>query len=150
MSTTLRVATGNRSKVRLPIAEPVVETTRPDMPEHLTEEARKEWDRIIPVMENMGVLSLDSRPSVASYCQAYSRWIEASADLRERGIILETDKGYRYSNPAVAVENKSMAMMLRFLVEFGLTPSARGGVKSNKPVKAENDLDAFILKKRTG
>lgn len=115
------------------------------MPDHLTGLAVVEWERIVPILEAMGTLSADSGPALAAYCTAYAQWVTAKADTDANGLVVESPQGTKV-NPSFTVSMKCIDVMLKFLREFGLTPSSRTGIV----VKANNeevDLDSFVSKK---
>jgi P27 family predicted phage terminase small subunit len=111
-------------------------------PIHLSGIARREWRRIAPELQRLGLLTNIDRAALASYCQEYSRWVVAEKDLKTEGLIFETDKGYQYQNPKLAVANKAMELMHKFLVEFGLTPSSRTRV-SGSGISLSGEEDPF-------
>ena len=85
--------------------------------------------------------------ALAGYCQAYGRWIDAEKNIKKLqkrdgkdAMLINTPKGYVMINPYISVANKSMELMYKFMVEFGLTPSSRTriSVKSN-----EDNYDDF-------
>ncbi len=73
---------GNASKKplnELGAVEPIVEI--PGCPAHLLPEARKEWKRITPELEELGLIAKIDRAALALYCQAYAWWV-----WHERGL----------------------------------------------------------------
>ena len=71
------------------------------------------------------MLSGLDRTALAAYCQAYGRWVEAERKLKETPAILKMPSGYLQQNPWLTIANKQLELMARFMVELGLTPSAR-------------------------
>jgi P27 family predicted phage terminase small subunit len=131
--TNLKLLTGTARAHRLNPHEPQPDVARPDAPEHLTDAARAEWDRIVVDLLALGILTDLDRGALAAYCQAYGRWSAAEtalARMAERdavtdGLIVKTKSGNLIQNPLVGAANKAMADMVRYAAEFGLTPSAR-------------------------
>ncbi len=79
--TKLKLLTGTARAHRLNPDEPEPEVARPDAPEHLTDAAREEWDRVTVELMAIGVLSQLDRGALAAYCQAYGRWSAAETAL---------------------------------------------------------------------
>lgn len=52
------------------------------------------------------------------------------ADKLTGGLMIRTKNGNAIQNPLVGTANKAMADMMRYAVEFGMTPSARTRVSS--------------------
>nr|WP_309501750.1 phage terminase small subunit P27 family [uncultured Roseovarius sp.] len=131
--TKLKLLTGTARTHRLNPHEPQPDVARPDAPEHLTDAAREEWDRIVVDLVALGILTQLDRGALAAYCQAYGRWSAAEAALARMadrdavtdGLIVKTKSGNLIQNPLVGAANKAMADMVRYAAEFGLTPSAR-------------------------
>ena len=118
---------------------------RPERPDYLDDLAAAEWDRLIPQLEDLGVLAVAYGPALALYCEAYSRWRKAEALVRKHGMIVPTSRGGHQSHPALRISRDASASMLRFLCEFGLTPSSRRGVQSETPA-APDELTEFLAR----
>lgn len=97
----------------------------PRCPGHLSEVARKEWRRLATPLHEAGLLTLADRTALAAYCQAYGRWVEAEERLAETPMLLKAPSGYVQQSPWLAVANKQMELMGRYMTELGLTPVAR-------------------------
>jgi P27 family predicted phage terminase small subunit len=133
-------------------AEPKPALGRPEMPRDLPIAAAKEWKRIAPELQALGVLAKVDRAALAAYCHAFARWFEAEQHVLEHGIIVQepillmgVETGFfRFKkNPAVTISETAMKIMKAFLVEFGMTPSSRSRVRIEKPVE-EDPMDAFL------
>jgi len=140
--TQLRMLEGNPGKRPLPKREPVVQASLPGAPDHLSAEAREEWDRVAVELHNIGVLSEFDRAALAAYCQAYGRWVQAERKLTELGVsdpvwsglLVTRLNGAATQSPLVSIANKAMHEMMRFAVELGMTPSSRTRVERVKKV----------------
>ena len=118
---------------------PEVEIPRP--PRHLLPAARKEWQRIGPELEKLGLVSHLDMAALAAYCQSYARWVAAEHQLKELGIegcIDTTPSGYRQIGVWLQVSNRCVDQMHKFMAEFGLTPSSRSRVQPS-----HNQLELF-------
>lgn len=47
----------------------------PGCPKHLMPEARKEWRRVAPLLEELGLVARIDRAALALYCQEYAWWV---------------------------------------------------------------------------
>lgn len=106
------------------------------MPRFLAGEARAEWKRVIPILCNMGVLTVADGKALAAYCSAYAQLAKAEAAIEKYGIICATlDQVTGVAelkvNPAVRVKSDALRQMKSFLIEFGLTPASRSKLKIN-------------------
>ena len=137
--THLKLVTGNPGKRKLNPSEPMPAPALPVAPEHLSDEAKGEWKRVAEDLCRLGVLTEIDRVVLATYCQAYGRWIKAEAVLAEMarrdeltgGLMVRTIKGNAIQNPMVGIANKAMADVVRYATELGMTPSARTRIKAD-------------------
>lgn len=99
--------------------------TGAECPSWLDREAKKEWKRVAPILERLGLLTVVDTTALAAYCQSYSHWQQAERFLRKNGMTYTTQTGYARQRPEVAISQKALAQVKMFCSEFGLTPSAR-------------------------
>ena len=80
--TAVKKLEGNPGKRKLNSKEPVPAKGIPACPDWLMPEAKKEWERLAELMNQMGVLTEVDMAAFAAYCQSYARWKEFGlADL---------------------------------------------------------------------
>ena len=144
--TAIKKLEGNPGKRKLNTKEPVPAKGKPDCPEWLLPEAKKEWKRLADLMNQMGVLTEVDMAAFAAYCQSYARWKEAQEHISSEGSTFETDKGYQQQTPWVGIANTNQKLMLQAASEFGLTPSSRsrivaGNAKGKEP---EDEMEALL------
>lgn len=140
--TQLKILEGNRGKRRLPADEPRPQPGVPTRPKWLLPEAKREWTRLVPELERLGLLTRVDRAALAAYCQCWARYVEAERDINDNGITFVTDKGYEGPRPAVGLAVKMLDKMSLFMSKFGLSPADR--VKLATPEKKGDDLDALL------
>lgn len=103
----------------------------PDCPEWLSEEAKAEWDRIVPTLVKLvGVHKID-RSLLATYCETWSEWRSAVEKLREEKETYETatQNGIiKRANPLVAIRQAARNDLVKIGNKLGLSPSARTGL----------------------
>jgi P27 family predicted phage terminase small subunit len=151
--THLKLVTGNPGKHRLPKNEPMPDLALPPVPHELCDDAKVEWERVSLELYKLGLLSNIDRASLAAYCAAYGRWIKAERVLRKMeandpvmlGLLSPTKSKNIIQNPMVGVANKAMADMMRYAVEFGMTPSARARINAGEPGdRTEGSAASFV------
>ena len=91
--TALKLLEGNPGKRPLNDREPVPPKATLKCPAWLLPEAKKEWKRLAPALEAMGVLTMADLTKFEGYCQAYARWKEAEAFITQHGSIFQTPSG---------------------------------------------------------
>ena len=92
-------------------------------PAHLSPTAKAEWKRLAQSLNKIGLLTQVDRAALAAYCQSYGRWVEAERKLAETPTLLKTPAGYVQPSPWLAIANKQLELMAKFMAELGLTPS---------------------------
>ena len=150
----LKLLANNPGKRPLNLADgvnPRVEIPSP--PKHLGKEAVKEWKRITPLLEELGLISGLDRAALALYCQAYGRCTELEMAMKGRVANLEA-KGTEYAEAVYLTsrsvvqksgyEQQSVLVQLirshreevnRYLGHFGLSPAARARVTPSNYVQ---------------
>ncbi|MBK7000952.1 MAG: phage terminase small subunit P27 family [Rhodoferax sp.] len=125
----------------------------PSPPKHLGHEARKEWKRITPFLEELGLISGLDRAALALYCQAVGRLAELETAFNgavERYVVQEkmeyadavyaasysvTPSGYAQQSVIVQLLKSHREQVNRYLMHFGLSPAARGRVQASNHVQ---------------
>ena len=129
--TKLRVLRGNPARRPLNAAEPAPDPAPVTAPTWLAGAALAEWTRLAPILHRLGLLTEIDGAALATYCQAWARWREAEDQITKFGMVIKGKGGFPVLSPYVAVANRAMAQMKGFLVEFGMTPSARSRVHAS-------------------
>jgi P27 family predicted phage terminase small subunit len=128
------------SKRALPTSEPLPFPGEPDMPSHLTREARREWKRLVPILLSMRVLTAADGIALGNLCQAYALLVEAHNAMRKAskgggsGLLMKTPSGYVQQSPLIGIINGQVEIINRISREFGLTPSSRVRLDAPEPV----------------
>lgn len=140
--TNIKLLEGNPGKRPLPTREPKPPPIAPECPSWLHKNAKKEWKRIVPQLERMGLLTQVDMAALAGYCEAWAMYMEAMSYLHkngqsyltvlrdESGNIVLNDKGEQVILksspwPEASIAHKSLMQVRAFCSEFGLTPSSR-------------------------
>ncbi len=129
--TALRVIEGNPGKRPLNLREPKPRPIAPSCPTWLSQEAKREWKRVAPELERLGLLTGLDRSALAAYCIAWSHLHKAEKGMQARGVI----------SPYFTVVQRSAETVRKFCSEFGLTPSSRGRMVTPEMGDGEEDLD---------
>lgn len=100
----------------------------PICPNWIDKDAKREWKRIVPLLNRHGMLAKVDRTALAVLCQAYAEFKHATQMLRSEGRVTVSSTGYVQQHPYVVIQNKAIQTIKTFCTEFGLTPGARGRV----------------------
>jgi P27 family predicted phage terminase small subunit len=150
--TALKVLNGNPGKRALNLADgvnPRVEI--PPAPKHLSPEARKEWKRVTPILEELGLISGLDRAALGMYCQCVGRLAELETAFNGKVKLLQeqksldyadavyqvsmsTHKGYSQQSVIVQLIRSTRHEVHRYLMHFGLSPAARARVQPSNYV----------------
>lgn len=99
-------------------------------------EARAEWERVMPHLQKLGLISQIDRAAAVSYCFWWALGVIAKKRLIERGdaaIIDSTPSGYKQIGVWVQIANRADANVATFLAHFGMSPAARARVTPSDP-----------------
>ena len=108
-----------RAKVRT--GEPKVDPGYPVCPAWMQGEARVTWDRIVPELVNLGIMTKLDGPAFSRYCVYSVLWLKELNHPARSESTLD-----RYANQLMRLEGS-----------FGLTPSARSGLNVSKDDKKD-------------
>jgi phage terminase small subunit len=113
--------------------EPKAEICIPPMPRYLKGEARKEWERVTPLLLKTGCIANVDLANLEAYCVVYSK---------AKDIGKHPDK-YRVSD-----YDRIYRLQMKLAAEFGLSPSSRTRIKVEPKAEEADPFDA--LSKRGG
>lgn len=117
----------------------------PPAPGWLSDLARAEWDRIVPMLEASKVMSPRHQQTLASYCDAFADMVEADRELKASGATFMDDKGRVSNHPAWNRKRDARSQMLKIAAEFGLTASALARVSAVDNGQKEDDEDRLMF-----
>ena len=142
MPTNIKILTGNRGKRPLNAEEP-----KPDAlidktpPEYMDEIAAEKWVELVPLLEELGVLTTVDTVALQALCNSYSLYVQACEKVQEEGLIILGLNEIPYQSPYLKIVDAQSKIMRSYLQEFGLTPSARTRVKVNPPTEKSSKFD---------
>ena len=127
---------------RKPKRQTVANSGRPECPEHMSDAARDEWDRVCGELEEAGILGRLDRALLAAYCEAWEEFVELSVRVRKEGATVETDKGNIVQNPTLGAKNSAAERLIRIAANFGMSPAARAKLEAVE--KSGDELGDFV------
>lgn len=95
----------------------------PEAPEWLTEEARAEWDRVLPGLSRLDLLKPEDRAALAAYCESWATFRRATEVVQAEGLTIEAKQG-TLTHPAVGIARAAGREVRAWAAHFGLTPSS--------------------------
>lgn len=114
----------NPGKGRLDVVKPPPGV--PEKPPWLQGEASAEWDRVIPILDAMGVLSRLDRSAVSDYCTVWGRLVWCEQRIQSTDLLLKGQKGELVRNPLLSEANQLRQRFGRYCDLLGLAPAPRG------------------------
>jgi len=145
--THLKLLQGNPGKRSLNSREAQPPVVLPPPPDHLSEPAKQEWQRMGEQLVKLGLLTAIDRSAFAAYCVVWARWIDAEQALKATGPVVRSPSGYPMLSPFYTVANQSLGQMRAYLTEFGMTPSSRSRTSVAGQEKAD-PLEDFLFGQR--
>ncbi|MFD7319238.1 phage terminase small subunit P27 family [Streptomyces sp. NPDC059883] len=116
---------------------PAFKRLPPEAPGWLSDEARAEWDRVLPGLARLELLKPEDRAALAAYCESWAQFREATETLQQDGLTIEAAQG-TLPHPAVGIARAAGREVRAWAAHFGLTPSteqalARGSENEPDP-----------------
>jgi P27 family predicted phage terminase small subunit len=143
----LKALQGNPGKRPINSSEPKP-TGVPTCPDHLSKAAKKEWKRISKELIACGLLTRVDRAGLAAYCAVHARWAESEEQIQKYGLMVKdpSDTGGKRAipNPFLAIADKALDTMRKYIIEFGLTPASRSRLQlTAAPEAPASEWDDF-------
>lgn len=130
--TAKRKLQGNPGKRAMPADEPKIETHRPRKPRGMNDgqpAAAKFYDRYAAVLAEAGITTLADEAAFRLMAMHYAFALEAGKLLAREGLMDEDERGLPRKHPMAQVWRDNSTMALKYMAEFGMTPSSRTRVK---------------------
>lgn len=141
--TALKLLQGTLRPNRTNDREPIPPGGIARMPEWLSDDARKWWRSIAPMLRQMNVLTVADTHALALLCDAYAEYLEARQVIRDEGMTYESHGargGFMIrQRPEVAIAADAFRRLDHMLGQFGMTP----GMRSKVIAKPKDDVDPF-------
>lgn len=124
----LKRLAGNPGRRPLPETTPSTGDSAPEMPSFLRGDARREWRRIVPELEQRGILARIDLAVLAMYCGAWGRYVEAEKMVKKHGAVTVAPSSYEQKSHWLTIADKAQDQLRRLATELGLSPAARNRV----------------------
>jgi P27 family predicted phage terminase small subunit len=147
----LKLLRGTDRLDRTNAAAPDVEPGAPPRPQWLAavpwgREAREEWDRLVAVLEPLGILARTDRDALALHADALGRWRLFRRQVAKVGSLQLTPNGYMALSGATVLMQRAFRDVQETGAALGLSPSERQRVSKAPGVRPKN---AFARLRKT-
>ncbi len=109
-------------------------------PSWLSDNAKKEWRRVVPELFDVGLATGLDQALLAAYCEEYATMIECAVYIQEKGGIVKYLEG---KNSQTAMHVSALASSRKFIkavaAKFKLNPSQRAEMVLRR--KKDKNLD---------
>ncbi len=95
------------------------------MPSGLPAEAQREWRRIVPTLDDLGLLAALDRGVLIRHCVAWAEWLQLGDLVAQSGRLIKGREGTLVRNPLLLQRKDAAETLDRLAVQLGLTPIAR-------------------------
>lgn len=147
----LHLLQGNRSKKNFnelieEIKSPAIPVAAPPMPDVLSDDAVAEWERLIPDLTALGLISTLDQMALATYCQAYADWLRYQRLIAQRnansvdelgGDVQTFKTGAQQMHVLRQLANDAEKRANAAGAQFGFSPMARRNLKTAPPPQGE-------------
>lgn len=115
-------------------------------PRHLDKVAKRCWTQIVPSLNQTGIVNIQDKPLVESFCMAYSMLRKSWESVQENGATYMSDTGRVYKNPAVDILSDSQNKIKTLGTSIGMTPESRAQFVDLGKSDGSQDLDKILNK----
>ena len=117
------------------------------MPTWLPNGAKREWQRIYPELDRLGLVTIVDLALLAAYCVAFSQHERAVRLLKPtrknpRPEIQQTKSGYEVPSGTELMRRNAVKELRAVSAEFGFSPAARSRIEIKESVGDE--LEALV------
>ncbi|HUS98661.1 MAG TPA: P27 family phage terminase small subunit [Hyphomicrobiaceae bacterium] len=130
-------------------SEPKARKRRPSIPPIIAgnKEAMVHYHKLVKLTESMDLLREPDGMALGKLAQFEADYDKITAQIRRRGNLITNKKtGMLHINPLLKRQGEIVNMIWRAYRDFGFTPSARAGLRtepSGKPADNEADWSGF-------
>lgn len=130
---------------------PAFKRAAPNPPTWLSREAKAEWKRVAPGLQQLDLIKPEDRSTLAAYCQVWSRLVAAYRDIDKNGTTVRNESTRKdgttsvwwTKNPAVAVAEQAETRLRQYANDFGLTPAGERNVSKRDDGRDEFEANPF-------
>jgi P27 family predicted phage terminase small subunit len=137
--TRLKLARGETRPSRLNTREPRPRNGPPVAPSDLDPAARTVWRRVVRDMPK-GVITRVDADTLRCFCEAVTRYAEASRLLTQTGLIVRGQHNELVKSPVHQILRDHRDAIRLFGRELGMSPSARAGLKMEVASYIDDDM----------
>ena len=106
----------------------------------LDTKAKKEWKRVVPDLKKMDIVGRLDIANLVAYCNAYSKYCEATKALRGQPLTVLSPSGEK-ENPLINVQLKYQEAFRKAADQCGLTINSRLKWAATKMKKQEEEIE---------
>jgi P27 family predicted phage terminase small subunit len=125
--TALKLLQGERQS-RIVEDPPEAQQGAPAAPDALDEQARAAYRMLVGLLEPSGILTQLDGLALAAFAQVVVEHERASALVNQVGPLIRDEHGLPRTNPAYRIRRDTGRDILRWAMEFGMTPAARSQI----------------------
>lgn len=113
----------------------------PRPPAILSQDGKREWKRVAPILVARGVLTEADLGTLEGYCMAFARAREAERTIARDGATIVNTKGEHKRHPASTLQDAAIKTARLCANELGLTPVSRSRSKFMADDGDDSSLD---------
>src|SRR5699024_1793030 len=113
-----------------------------EAPDFLDDDAIQEWYRVLPLINELHIKDLD-KGLLATYCQTYSNYKNATLKIQEEGMVVVTESGSKRS-PNDTIQRNSVNTMNAICPKSGPTVESRLKIMEPKTKQQYDPFSAFF------
>ncbi len=128
--------------------EPKLKKQKPRMPGYLSAEAKREWRRIVPQLDRIGMLTQMDRATLVMYCEAWATFKDANDVIQETNIVIRNSNGNLVRNPMAIVRDSAFDQIYKLSSLYGFDPSTRSRLVVIPDDEEIDPLEELLFKRQ--
>jgi P27 family predicted phage terminase small subunit len=130
--TALKILAGNPGEHALNKREPRPPPGIPECPKKLPKKIKAKWLELAPLLIESHLLSKLDIPAFVLLLRHLVRIDETARKVERSGLLVKAKNGFPVVSPLLYVLNRAQRDAMRIMAEFGLTPSSRSRIVSER------------------
>jgi P27 family predicted phage terminase small subunit len=127
----------------------IADAVEPERPACLSADAIIEWDKVIVILRQSGLLSASDSAIIAAYCATKCTFQNAEIAIESAnrgiknafGLLTLSHQKTPIQNPLIPIRNRALNDMTSYAIQLGLTPAARLRLNAEVSERKENPFD---------
>ncbi len=93
-------------------------TAAVEPPAHLDDAGKAKWRELWPIISEREAIDQGHLDALCGYCQSWSRWTAAEAEVSRLGTVVKSPAGFPVPNPYVQISQQAQRQLRAWAAEL--------------------------------